>query len=217
MRATLRNLCLVSKLMHRYAEPALYSCIIIRSNKRQDKLQLYAFAEGLTSKPQLLHHLKYFQFSYIDFEMESGPRSCGDTTMPSDPECRTCKSIGREDATTPPALETALFNLMTIDIFEELSLRREDDPKEDLIIMSLLALILSRSSNLQHLCISTSLYYPPYGVYDILDIFGYKHIHPQNFAKLRVLCFTMLFVDDSTLWDTPSAQAFTAVMFRGSH
>jgi hypothetical protein len=170
MRATLFNLCLVSKAMHRYAEPALYSWFIIRGNNEQAWLQISAFMTKLISDSQPAHQIKYLEFSYDEFDEENWPIGSG--------------------GTIPAVLENNLSSLMT-----GFNLFQLEGLKLHVANMTLVALILARSANLQHLSISTTLRWPM-NVYDILHIFGPSNANPQCFPKLRVVCFTKECKDD---------------------
>jgi hypothetical protein len=165
MRATLRTLCLVSKLMHRYAEPALYSWFIIRGNNEQAWLQIAAFLNRLISDSLLARQIKYFEFSYDEFDNKNW-------------------SIGRGGTIIPAALKVVLSSFMTGSKLFEL-----EGLKLHVVIMALVALILARSANLQHLSISTTFRWPV-NVHDILNIFGPNDTQPQCLSKLQVLCFT---------------------------
>lgn len=167
MRATLRNLCLVSKAMHRHAEPALYSWVMVRDDMKRDRKQLCAFIAKFGSKPQLAQRMRYVEFFYD----EEPPRR------------------SREGDVSPEALESAVVRLMDGNrgAFEKWRPENEED-----INTALVALILGRSLSLQHLSMSVSQSWSR-NTHHVLENFDIDPIDGPRFPQLRVMCVT--FVD----------------------
>jgi hypothetical protein len=161
-RVTLYKLCQVSKGFHRHAEPTLYSWVSVQGVGLRDTKQLRAILLKLASSPDLAQRVRYIEF-FCD-EDDGRPGTINDPDMISAIETIAADILGRDHLSQ----WKELFKLH--------------------VNASLAALILGRSSNLQHLSLSNPMQvWAQRDIRDPFRILGAGIVPHFHFLKLQVL------------------------------
>ncbi|KAF2690915.1 hypothetical protein K458DRAFT_412245 [Lentithecium fluviatile CBS 122367] len=173
-RSTLHKLCLVSKDVHRHAEPALYSWAAVGGDGPRDTEQLCAFVLRFASNLELAKRLKYV-------EVYSGWVDADDMAEQRRRSLAKIEESGTRLVLEKIALDTfgqARFNMWKT--YFDMSFRD-----------ALVALVLQLSPDILHIAMPTTEFMPR-AISDMHGLYSLEFTPKISLSKLQALCISFL-------------------------